>query len=88
MLSIVRTLPNAPDFYLRFVADDSVGCHSRWFTGKASTGSQESLSQRPADAAGNLPCQFQGDFSHDISQDTSSKAHETAPGCPRHDAQG
>jgi hypothetical protein len=45
-LSIVRTLPNAPDLYLRFRAGGSVCCLSRRFRGKACAGSQESLNQR------------------------------------------
>ena len=34
-LSIVRTLPNAPDLYFRNAAVGGVGCFSFWYHGKA-----------------------------------------------------
>jgi hypothetical protein len=43
-LSIVRTLPNAPDLYLRISAVGSFDCHGR-LTGKAHPGTQESCSR-------------------------------------------
>jgi hypothetical protein len=46
LLSIVRTLPNAPDAYHDFSFADGCGDRNRWHNEPEHAGSQESLNQR------------------------------------------
>jgi hypothetical protein len=76
-LSIVRTLPNAPDFYLRLFAVGSVGCPSCRFPGQARAGPRESVSDRshrlpPAEG----PDKLHGQIAYKFPED--GQAHDAA----------
>ncbi len=50
-LSIVRTLPNAPDPSIRSLAGDSAGHPGRCYAGRAFAGSQESFRKRACESS-------------------------------------
>jgi hypothetical protein len=81
-LSIVRTLPNAPDQFIRVLAAGITDC----FAGKAGCGSQESRGRGTRQfAEDEFKAKLKDYFAYGVQEagEADGARHEIAPGCPR-----